>query len=206
MSLVGADEPMGVSAADVQALRSQLRWLAAAVMWDRGKPAAQAVDSLVPQIQEQIAEVVKGAFKQSVEQRTAEHLGDMLAPQTDVPVSHAMEETIEAVKHVPQECVPHHTVQQLVDVPDPQFQGETGEMTQLIVETIIDIPVPQIRAPRAEVVKASPRRVQPRTGDNAADVLVPQIGQEIGEVILPIPRTVARPYLEYVDASRLDVA
>ena len=158
MSLVGADEPMGVSelAADVQALRSQLRWLAAAVMWDRGKPAAQAVDSLVPQIQEQIAEVVKGAFKQSVEQRTAEHLGDMLAPQTDVPVSHAMEETIEAVKHVPQECVPHHTVQQLVDVPDPQFQGETGEMTQLIVETIIDIPVPQIRAPRAEVVKASP--------------------------------------------------
>ena len=110
MSLVGADEPMGVSelAADVHALRSQLRWLAAAVMWDRGKPAAQAVDSLVPQIQEQIAEVVKGAFKQSVEQRTAEHLGDMLAPQTDVPVSHAMEETTEAEARPAGVCATPH--------------------------------------------------------------------------------------------------
>ena len=113
------------------------------------------------------------------------------------PTMETLEATIEAVKHVPQERVPHHAVQQLADVPVPQIRADAGEVIQPIpqarisepfVEEIVDNPVTQIRARRAEGVTAIPTRVQQSTGDIVVDVPVPQIRAVSGEVIQPIPQ------------------
>ena len=106
------------------------------------------------------------------------------------------EETIEVVKHVPQEHVPNHPVQQLVDMPGPQIQKETDEVTQFMPQErtagrIVDVPgrqnqehivgvVPDIFIERMTqrrgeqnvgVVKVTAlERVQSRTGGKFIDV------------------------------------
>ena len=101
----------------------------------------------------------------------------------DISVPQVMEETVEAVKLIPQDKVQNCTLEQIVAVPLPRIREETGEVIQLlsqdrvsdqVIEQIIDCSVPQIREPSVEVAKVIPEeRLQERTVEQIADVPVP---------------------------------
>ena len=61
-----------------------------------------------------------------------ERIRERIVEETsDVPVPHAVEEILEAVKFIPEDEVQNYTVEQLVDVTVPQIREETGQVTQL---------------------------------------------------------------------------
>ena len=69
----------------------------------------------VPQIMEEIVEVIQLVRQERILERIVEEI-------IDVPVPQVMEEITEFVKLLPQERVQNRTVEQIVDVPVPQIQ------------------------------------------------------------------------------------
>ena len=68
----------------------------------------------VPQIQEQIVEVIKAIPQEQMSKRIVEQI-------VDVPVPQIMEETVEAAKSIPQEGVQQRALEETVNVPTPQI-------------------------------------------------------------------------------------
>ena len=65
---------------------------------------------------------------------------ERIIEETDVPVPHMMEQTIEVVKHIPQEHVQNHTVKQIIDM--PVMVQETVEVRQIqFIDEAVDVPV-----------------------------------------------------------------
>ena len=75
----------------------------------------------LPQILEQIAEVMKVIQQEQISKRIVEQIVDVPVPQipeqiVDVPVPQVMEETVEAAKSIPQERVQRRTLEETLGV------------------------------------------------------------------------------------------
>ena len=75
----------------------------------------------LPQILEQIAEVMKVIQQEQTSKRIVEQIVDVPVPKipeqiVDVPVPQVMEETVEAAKSIPQERAQQHTLEETVGV------------------------------------------------------------------------------------------
>ena len=75
----------------------------------------------------------------------------------NVPVPRVMEETVEAVKHVPQEHVQSNTVDQIVAVPVPRIREETGQVIQRIPQD----------------------RISDRSGEQVIDIFIRHIQEKL---------------------------
>ena len=83
----------------------------------------------VPQIQEQIVEVIKVIPQEQMAERIVVQIVDVPMPQipeqiVDVPVPKIMEETVEVAKLIPQERVQQRTLEETVNVPVLQIQQQ----------------------------------------------------------------------------------
>ena len=83
-----------------------------------------------------------------------EQIQERIVEETDIPVPHVMEKTIEVVKHTPQKQAQSCTVEQIIDAPVSQIQEKLLEVIQLVkqarisecfIEKSIDVPVSQIQ-------------------------------------------------------------
>ena len=107
----------------------------------------------------------------------------------NVPVPRVMEETVEAVKHVPDERVQNNTAEQIVAVPVPRIREETGQMTQAIPqdrisnrngERVIDIPIPKIQENLVGMIQLV---LQERISERIGATLALRIQETLFEVI-----------------------
>ena len=88
--------------------------------------AEETVETPKTQTQEKIICCLKEDQSEFSEERQghASHkrIQECTVEETDVPVPHMMEKTIEVVRFIPQERVQNRTVEQVIDEPDPQIQ------------------------------------------------------------------------------------
>ena len=112
----------------------------------------------------------------------------------NVPVPRVMEETIEAVKHVPQERVQSNTVEQIVAVPVPRIREETWQLIQRIPqdrisdrsgEQVIDILILHNQEKLVGVIHLI---LQDRISERIGAKLALRIQEELLEVIQLIRR------------------
>ena len=93
----------------------------------------------VPQIQEQIVDVIKVIPQEQMSKRLVEQIVDVPMPQileqiVDVPVPQIMEETVEVAKLIPQERLQQRTLGETVNVPVPQIQEQiVGVVEALLI-------------------------------------------------------------------------
>ena len=106
-------------------------------------PNERLVDFPVPQIWEEITEVVSLVPQEYVQRQTDERC-------VDVPVPPILEDIVEVVRRAPQELVQQTTI---VDVPLPHFMEEIVEefkivpleqFSERVGEQIVDVLVPQV--------------------------------------------------------------
>ena len=79
----------------------------------------QIVDIFVPQIGEEIVEVVKVIPQERVQQRTVKRI-------IDVPLRQVMEEIVGVVHCIPMESIPERVVEHIVDTQEPQIVSIQG--------------------------------------------------------------------------------
>ena len=93
--------------------------------------------------------------------------------ETDVPVPHMMDKTIEVVKLSPQERVQNRTVEQIIDVPTLQIQ-ETVEVPQVqFIDKAVDVPVViQRQVPTVQKMQKTAEVPQVQFIDKVVDVPV----------------------------------
>ena len=99
-----------------------------------------------------------------------------IVEQTDVPVPHMMEKTIEVMKHNPQKHVQNHTVEQIMDMPvvvQRQVQ-KTVEVPQIqFIDKAVDVPViVQRQVPIVRKVQKTVEVPQAQSTDEVMDAPV----------------------------------
>ena len=123
-------------------------------------PKTQAQEKIICRLTEDQSEFSEDASLPSMPE---EQIQERIVEETDIPVPHMMEKTVEVMKPVPQERVQNNTVEHIVDMPVSQIQDETVEVIQLlpqdrmsdhVVEQIVDAHRRQIREHTDEVEQA----------------------------------------------------
>ena len=132
-------------------------------------------------------------------QRHASHkrIQECIVQETDVPVPHMMEKTIEVMKLIPQERVQNRTVEQVIDVPVLQIQ-ETVEVPQIqLIDEVVDVPVVvQRQVPTVEKVQKTVKVRQVQFIDKVVDA--PVIVQRQVPAIQVAQKTVKDPQTQSI--------
>ena len=151
--------------------------------------ARRIADVLVPQIMEEIVEIVKVIFQEQIAERICEQIvdvdGSQVAEQdTEVPKTPSRDRTLQcAAEQIPNVPV-LEMVEQLVEVPETISQDRIQQRT---VEQIVDFPVPQAVQELAEVCRIfSQDRIQQRTVEQTIPVI------SLDEKIIEVPMEVSK--------------
>ena len=127
----------------------------------RNRTVEQIVAVFVPQIQDEIVEVILFIPRERVSDRNADHAVDV-STQTQ-------ERCVEVVKDISKDHLQQHTGEQIVGVPVPQIMEEIVGVVKFVhqerawqrtVEQVVDVPARQVKEEIIEVMKVvCPERV-----------------------------------------------
>ena len=143
------------------------------------------MDTPVPQIVEELIEVLKTFFQNRGQQRIGKQI-------TETPAVSSAEEIVAAPKAKTQEeiiCCLKETTSEFLEELLEVIQLIRQERTQKHTVEETEFAVPQVMKETIEAVKHVPQeRVQSDTGEQIVAVPVPQIREETGQVIQRIPQ------------------
>ena len=163
--------------------------------------AEETVETPKTQTQEKITRCLRENQSEFSEerQRHASHkrIQECIAQETDVPVPHMMEKTIEVMKLIPLERVQNRTVEQVIDVPVLQIQ-ETVEVLQIqLIDKVVDVPVlVQRQVPTVQKVQKTVKVRQEQFIDKVVDA--PVIVQRQVPAIQVAQKTVKDPQTQSI--------
>ena len=159
------------------------------------------VAELVPQIQEELVDVIQFILRGRTSQRIVRQTVDVSVLTQD--------HDVEFAKVIPQERLRPHTVEGTLAMLVPQILEETVEVVQgipwecifeRINEQTVDVPVPQRMEEIVDVEKLVPQqRLQRRIVEQVVDVLIRQLMEETIEVVKVVyPERVSERVVEQV--------